>query len=696
MSNRRASHGLLRPGENCCAVALAPRVGILIDAATYFDAFRRAAQQAEREILIIGWDFNSRAPLAPGVPVGPFLNALARKKRHLHVRILDWDFPILFQHDRELPPLLGLGFKTHRRVHFRVDSARSATGSQHQKVVVIDGQLAFVGGIDIAARRWDTSAHRPDDSRRVVGHTPYPPVHDVMAVVDGAAAQALATVARERWLRATGEALAGSETDRELWPGTVRPDFQDVAVGIACTAPATADTPEVRDVERLYIDMIARARRYVYIENQYFTSHAIGQALARRLREATGPEIVVVTRLQSHGWLEEVTMQALRTRLIRQLRQADRHGRLHIYYAHQDGLADGTCIDVHAKLAIVDDQWLRVGSANISNRSMGLDSECDILIDAAARPDASASVRRVRNRLLAEHLGCGLTDVEAEIARTSALHGAIAKLGTGPRTLRALADEPAWSDSALDAIAVADPERPVSFEALVGQLAPAAELRPAVVTWRRALLMGAVLLGLAALWRWTPLSRLATVESIRDVVRTFGSRRWAAPLLIAAYLPASVIVFPRPLLTLAAVLAFGPWAGLACAVAGNMLAAFSVYLAGRLFERDHVQQIAGHRVAALGVALQSRGLVAITALRLVPVAPFAIENLVAGAIRIRLRDFLLGTFLGMLPGELASTVFGREMHSALFASSPLHYLPIVGVVLLLAAAAFVARRQLIR
>jgi hypothetical protein len=99
-------------------------------------------------------------------------------------------------------------------------------------------------------------------------------------------------------------------------------------VAIAVTAPDFPPHHGTHEVETLYLDMIARARRYIYIENQYFTSHSIGDALEQRLREPGGPEIVVVTRLLSHGWLEEHTMGVLRSKLVQRLRAAGHRGPL--------------------------------------------------------------------------------------------------------------------------------------------------------------------------------------------------------------------------------------------------------------------------------------------------------------------------------------------------------------------------------
>src|SRR5262245_17230333 len=203
---------IARAGHNCWRVGRASRVAFLIDGENYYRALADSFARAERSIAIVGWDVNSRAWLteeagAQCVPreVSPMLDALAKRRRGLHVWVLEWDFPMLYALDRELLPLVQFGWKTHRRVHFRLDSSHPLAGSHHQKLVIIDDKVAFMGGMDVTHGRWDTREHRSDDPRRTdPWGRAYPPYHDVMLVCDGAAATALAELARERWKRAGG------------------------------------------------------------------------------------------------------------------------------------------------------------------------------------------------------------------------------------------------------------------------------------------------------------------------------------------------------------------------------------------------------------------------------------------------------------------------------------------------------------
>src|SRR5512132_3958162 len=211
---------LFRPGQNCCASVRAPRVSFLVDGEAYFDAFVRAAERAERTITVLAWDFDSRTVLRfgedakPILTLGDFLNGLCERNHKLRVRILDWDFPMVFGTDREYSPIFGLNWKPHRHIRFRFDDTHPLAGSHHQKIVVIDDKLAFVGGLDLTNKRWDSPAHAPNDPRRVHAGEPYPPFHDVMVAVDGEACEALASIARSRWLAATHRKLRPAKKTR--------------------------------------------------------------------------------------------------------------------------------------------------------------------------------------------------------------------------------------------------------------------------------------------------------------------------------------------------------------------------------------------------------------------------------------------------------------------------------------------------
>ncbi|OGA60887.1 MAG: phospholipase [Betaproteobacteria bacterium RIFCSPLOWO2_12_FULL_65_14] len=667
---------LLRPGHNCYVVARAARVALLVDAEAYFRAFYQAALRATRSITILGWDFNSQTRLhfdpqpegAPPALLGEFLNYLVRRRRRLHVNVLDWDYPMVYGTDREFPPVYGFGWKPSRRVRLRYDDTHPFAGSQHQKIVLIDDALAFVGGTDLTVRRWDTPEHRPDDPRRIAYGNPYPPVHDLMVAVDGDAARALSIIAHERWRLATGKRLKPVSAGHDPWPEALQPELRDVEVGIARTMPPRGESPAVREVERLYLDMIAAGRKHIYIESQYFTAPRLAAALEQRLAEPGGPEVVLVLRLLSHGWLEEHTMHVLRTRLIRRLKQADRYGRFRVYYPHMPGLPQGWCLDVHSKAMVVDERCLRIGSANLCSRSMGVDSECDVLIESRGDARVAAAIGGFRDRLLAEHLGVAPEKFSREMRHCGSMHGAIAALRNDGRSLRELNDIKEWPGVIQEIAAVADPDEPIALDMLRSELAhdefPSAVLgeRPA---WGRLALIALGFALLAAAWRFTPLAGIVTAEKVIAWAHAFGAQWWAPLVVMLAYTPACFVMFPRPLITLASVVAFSPWLGFAYALAGIVFSAIVTYYAGKRMRRDTVRRLAGQRLDRMVEVLKKHGLLALTLLRLVPMAPFAVEGIVAGAVGLKLWHLVVGTAIGALPGTLATTVLGGQIESAL-------------------------------
>ncbi|MGH8772022.1 MAG: phospholipase D-like domain-containing protein, partial [Burkholderiales bacterium] len=487
------------------------------DGEDYFNTFMRAAERAQESIILLAWDFNSRARLRfdahdDGAPdmLGDFLNWLAKRTRKLRIYILDWDFPMIYATDREVPALvrLGWGWKPHRRVHLKFDNTHPPGGSHHQKILVIDDAIAFCGGLDLTCQRWDTTGHSANDPRRVTEDKPYPPFHDLMIAVDGEAARELGVIARERWACATKKEIPAVRGRHDPWPPELDPELTDVPVAISCTAPECEPHSEAREIEALYLDMIARAKRTIYIENQYFTAHKLGEALAARLTEPGGPEIVVVTRLLSHGWLEETTMGVLRNNMIKRLRAADSEGRFHVYYPHMPNLAEGTCIDVHSKMMAVDDEYLRIGSANFANRSMGLDTECDLAIEARGDEKIARAIRDFRNRLLAEHLGVEADEVAREIESKGSIHRAIEALQSEGRTLRSLTNLEEYSDVTISLAEMTDPERAVGLDQLMAQFSFGAEFHRPPRAFAKVGLATALTAGLAAAWRLTPLRKM--------------------------------------------------------------------------------------------------------------------------------------------------------------------------------------------
>lgn len=436
MSDNRRKSALLRPGGNCWRIEHANRVALLPDGAAHFHAMFAAMKNAHRNILLVGWDFDPLAPLEPGPgesePTERFCDLMTRllsERPDLQIHILIWEMSFAYTIQRRAGPQAAQKWLPKERLAYRLDGKHPPGAAHHQKILVIDDAIAFCGGSDFSRNRWDTPEHKPEDRRRrTQDNHIYGPRHDVVMAVDGPAAGALADLIRERWRHSTGESLDAAKTSTDPWPDDLTPDMTDVEVAIARTQPAWAGIPEVREVESLYLDAIANARRWIYLENQYFTSAGIGDAIARRLAEPDGPEIVITCAARSGGLFDRLTMDHARNYFIHRLQAADRHARLRTFAAMA---GEHVPIIVHSKVMIVDDRLLRIGSANLNNRSMGLDTECDLAIEAKPGDErARDCILRLLDMLLSEHLACPKGEVKAAVERTGSLLASIEVLNT--------------------------------------------------------------------------------------------------------------------------------------------------------------------------------------------------------------------------------------------------------------------------
>jgi phospholipase D1/2 len=465
---------ILEPGRNCWRLARADRAAVIVDAADYYRLAKRAMLKAERQVILIGWDFDTRIFLdreeaedepTQGVPneLGPFIQWLADHRPELCIHILKWDVGALKLIGRGTTLLRLARWMWHKRIGFKLDGAHPTGASHHQKILVIDDQLAFCGGIDMTADRWDTREHRPDHPgrRRPTTKRRYGPWHDATMAVDGEAAKALGRLARERWAVAGGKPLSEPRPgDEHPWPPSLKPQFRSVTLGIARTRGEWEERAEVRENERLFLDLIGSARRFVYAENQYFASRRIAEAIAERLKEKDGPEFVLVNPMTADGWLEEEVMGPARAALMRSLGELPGAHRFRIYTPINDA---GDDIYVHAKITIVDDRLIRVGSSNMNNRSMGLDSECDVALDCGLPDNADCSdmIAAIRCDLMAEHLGVNAAEVEACLAASGSLIATVERLRGRDRTLRPFVPpEPNELERKIALSETLDPERP--------------------------------------------------------------------------------------------------------------------------------------------------------------------------------------------------------------------------------------------
>jgi phospholipase D1/2 len=214
--------------------------------------------------------------------------------------------------------------------------------------------------------------------------------------------------------------------------------------------------------------------------------------------------------------------------------------------------------------------------------------------------------------------------------------------------------------------------------------------------WKKLGIYMAIAVALAAAWRFTPLKEVLTSGNLREWARLVRETAWAPFALVLAYTPAALLLFPRPVLTLVAILAFGIALGMACAVAGMMVAALATYYAGRFISRDRLKRLAGEGFEPASKVLRRHGVIAMFALNQVPVPPFAVQGMLAGAARVNVWHYALGSLLGMAPGVLAWTLFGREVRATLEGSQSISWWQVAMIVVVLAVFTVLVRRWFAR
>lgn len=439
---------VFQPGQTCWRVETADRLALLIDNDEIFDALKPLLLAAKRSIWILAWVFDPLTRLDPdrvrksrdperADRIGLILRRQAALNPALDVRVLAWDMPLPIAAAQAFGPQRGAAVFSGSKVKYRLDGTLPASACHHQKVVVIDGQTALVSGGDVSVDRWDTCEHLDNDPRRRLPNgRRYPARHEVAMLVDGRAAQALGDLFADRWRTATGEDLPLPERPEDAhWPPGLAADLCNVPVAVSRTLAAWQGRPEVTESLMLHLASIRAARRLIYLENQYLTSPIIVEALAERLAEPDGPEVVTIGPLRSPSYFDQITMDSARSSAINRLLSVDVHKRFFPFSAHTPG---GETIIVHSKVAIIDDQVLRVGSANLNNRSIALDTECDLAFEARDDLDREV-IRAFLGRMIGHFLARDPIEVLAAVQREGGLGAAINALDIEdgpPRRLR--------------------------------------------------------------------------------------------------------------------------------------------------------------------------------------------------------------------------------------------------------------------
>lgn len=234
---------------------------------------------------------------------------------------------------------------------------------------------------------------------------------------------------------------------------------------------------------------------------------------------------------------------------------------------------------------------------------------------------------------------------------------------------------------------MAAPERPLDLE------------RAASRMWSTKTIVGivsiaAALLGLALTWSYTSLNDFADAGRISTLLSVYAQSIWGPFFAIAAFVVGGLVVFPILVLIAATAAALGPWLGFFTAMAGALLSALVLFSIGRVLGRERLQHLLGRRAGRIQERIVGKGILAVVVIRMIPIAPYTVVNVVAGASTLPLRDFMIGTLLGITPGILAMAVLGAQIadlaRNASWSNALLLALAFLGWLGICAGAQFVA------
>jgi phospholipase D1/2 len=416
---------VLKPGFNCMGIYEASRTGVIVDAADYYRAFYRTASQARRYIVLTGWQFDSEVRLLRGedekeaigeIGFLKFLEQLCNQNPELEIYILAWDFSAWFSMEREWFQDVIFNWTTNERLHFRFDNVHAAGATHHQKLVIVDGKIAFVGGMDICSARWDDRYHLKENPERMdVDGTVYGSYHDIQSYHTGPAVKDLLEVFLQRWLDSGGAPLTLPVVEQQIYyddPNVFALPTSKVAVSRTQAAVMATRIPQIHEIRYLFVDAIMSAEKLIYLENQYFSSQAVYWALVARMSAPDRPPLQIVVIVPDRlPFREQLFLGLPQMRMLRSLQEiAEKTGNsLGVYSSAlvDEGVRKMTFI--HSKVLLIDDRFLTVGSANATNRSMALDTELNVsweVTDPKGERELVKAIMGLRASLLAEH--CGL------------------------------------------------------------------------------------------------------------------------------------------------------------------------------------------------------------------------------------------------------------------------------------------------
>lgn len=659
----------------------------MFDGAHYFHNLSVLFQRARHRIFIIGWDLHTELLLrrdeGQELSLTDCLQAVLKKNKALEVYILVWRFSPIYFTERELFQKLKLSRQFLRRLHFLYDGQHPLGASHHQKIVVIDNLIAFCGGIDLTSNRWDEPDHAATHRlRRNPNQEDYQPFHDLQLAADGDLAKQLACVAEARWHRASGKSLPSLSTDEikaSTWTLLALAEDSELkwdhileasTCSVKLTMPAYKKWSEIRQIESSYHHLIAAAKSYIYIENQYFTSTRMTEQLAQRLTEDTPPSVIIVLPEMAEGFLEREAMLRLQDSCLEKLRQTDHKSRLRLLFPMHESLTEGMQIKVHSKLILVDDEFMQLGSANLNNRSMGLDTECDVSVrfetdeqkdslrHFLANEIAHFCSDQEPNRIIEQISHRGLLELIDQIV-ASKESKRLADLSESRRASPSLTSWSLFDEKLLDW------QRPLNVERLIDRTVYQPSRRKTKLFRSFSLRTDLTLAGIvlfAVLMLYVDLDLKAALAYVRTSFDLHSESTLQNILMaIIIFSAGGFLMIPVNLMILTYASLFHGFEAITYILLGVAASATTGYGFGRLLSQSLLRSMIPERFFEIAKKIRSRHLLPIILVRTTPVAPFSLINLLAGSFHVNFVIYFVGTMLGILPGVISLVFFQNSL-----------------------------------
>lgn len=676
-------------GRNCWQVAEAEYASILIDAENYYRALHEAIRNARYSIFIIGWDIDSRIRLLRGEEerrcpwpsvISELLAQKARNNPHLNVYLLRWDSSLAFFSKRELTLKQVWDQKTPDNVQTWLDSSIPMGGCQHQKVVVVDDEVAFCGGMDVSVQRWDTRAHHLLDPNREDEAGSYDAHHDVQAVVAGPIVEHFASLARWRWNRVADEKAVALRQVKysdlsqppPSWPDSVRPLFRRISCGIARTIPFMDDVQPVQEVRQMLLDLISEASDFIYLEHQFASRQEIAEALNARMKQEERLRVLLVSSYHPQGRFECEAYWASRIDFKNILEEGVEPGRVLVLYSSVNtGEGEVGHKRIHSKVTVVDDRYLVIGSANISNRSMCLDTECD-LIFAAQNAAQRQTIIDLRNDLIGEHSSRSAAEIAELIDGRPTLDHLLEPVAEDRYQLNEVQDE-LFTDQALQSVMqpFSDPEEPMVPPLPLKNGKRFYFVNPSRKVITAALLLLACIIVGGGVYLIVQFAPSIDTAQLRQFLEASRDTWWALPAVCGVYIIGGITFFPVTVLSVIVAAIFGPLLGPIYGICGALLSAALLFGIGHMLGQRGLGGLGGPKVRLLDEKFRRGGIIGVAALRMLPIAPYSLVNLVAGISSVGLFQFMVGTFLGMFPTMVAKGLVGDSLVQIFINPTPL-------------------------